>query len=71
LRYQYALVLCAFDPVAYRSEIDSALDKAQALKTKTVYEAFVRARAKQLQATLRGGDADTIAALVRRFQGYP
>jgi hypothetical protein len=71
MRYQYALVLSGFDPVTYRNDIDGALTKAQALKADTVYETFVQGRAKQLQATLKTGDAAAIAAQVRKFQGYP
>jgi hypothetical protein len=71
IRYQYALTLSGFDPQAYRGEIDDALAKAQALKARTAYETFVQDRARQLQAALRDGDPASIAALVRKFQGYP
>jgi hypothetical protein len=71
MRYQYALVLSGYDPATYRGEIDGALSKAQTLKAKTAYEAFVQTRAKELQTALRANDPESFAALVRKFQGYP
>jgi hypothetical protein len=59
------------DPAAYRSDIDGALTRTQALKARTAYESFVQSLAKELQNSLRRGDETEFAAQVRKFQGYP
>jgi len=71
LRYQYALVLAAFDLSANRDEIDQQLTRALQTTPRSAYEIFARDRARQLLETIKRGDAAEIKQLVRRDQGYP
>jgi hypothetical protein len=71
VRYQIALSLAGFDPDKYRARIDSELTAALRDAPATVYEKAIQSRAADLQALLRHGDGDALAAKVRKYQGYP
>jgi hypothetical protein len=71
VHYQIALSLAGFDPDKYRTRIDSELTAAMRDMPATAYEKAIQGRAADLQALLRHGDGDTLAAKVRKYQGYP
>jgi tetratricopeptide (TPR) repeat protein len=71
LRYQYALTLSAYNPNAFRKNIEDALVRARDGKPNGLYEIFVQARAKELIAALNKGDMNAYTALVSRDQGNP
>lgn len=71
LRYQYALSLGGFDPVAYRGEVEDALRRANSRTALTAYDGFAQNRARELLAALKKNDRAEFARLVRRDQGYP
>jgi len=71
LRYQYALSLSGLDHDTYRGQIMDALGRASTGATASAYDSFAQSRARELLATLKGGDLDKYDALVKRDQGYP
>ena len=71
LRFQYALVLTGYDPERFRDTIADSLARAIAGKPETAFDAFEQGRARELQETLKRGDMDAVARLVKHDQGYP
>ncbi len=70
IRYQVALTLAGFDPVAQRGRITAELDAALRARPATSYERAMQGRAAQLKAAL-SGERVQFDTLVRSFQGYP
>jgi len=70
VRYQVALALAGLDPAAHRARITAELDAALQATPATSYERAMQGRAAQLKAALNG-DRAALAALVRKYQGYP
>ena len=71
VRYQIGLSLAGFDPVKYRTRIDSELEAAIRATPVTVYEKAMQDRAGDLMTLLRQGLKDRFAMAVRKYQGYP
>jgi hypothetical protein len=71
LRYQYALVLGAYDPDAYRKEIEDALARAVSGTPHSEFDKFEQARARALLDAIKSGDLETFSKMVRHDQGYP
>lgn len=71
VHYQIALSLAGLDRERYRARIKSELETAIEGPPQTAYEKFVAARAQELLALLRSGDAGAFAIKLRIFQGYP
>jgi len=71
LRYQYALVLGAYDPEAYRKEIEDTLARAVAGAPHSEFDKFEQARARALLDAIKSGDLQYFSQMVRRDQGYP
>jgi hypothetical protein len=71
LRYQYALVLGAYDPDLYRKEIEDALGRAAAGTPHSEFDKFEQARAHALLEAIKSGDVTGFSQMVRHDQGYP
>lgn len=71
LPYQFALSLAGLDLEKYRGEIGTLLDTASKGVSRTSYESALRMRAGELSALLKAGRVREVAALVRKYQGYP
>ena len=71
LRYQYALVLGAYDPDGYRKDIEETLARAVADTPHSEYDRFAQAHARALLDAIKSGDTDSFSKMVRRDQGYP
>ncbi|MGD0142942.1 MAG: hypothetical protein ABSC92_07275 [Rhizomicrobium sp.] len=71
LRYQYALVLGAYDSDGERKEIEDTLARAAAGTPHSEYEKFVQARSRTLLNTIKSGDLQSFDQMVRHDQGYP
>ena len=56
LRYQYALVLGAYDPETYRKEIEETLARAAAGTPHSEFDKFEQARARALLEAIKAGD---------------
>lgn len=63
LHWQMARALAALDPVRYRSEIDTALERAMATEGQTVLERVMAARARRLSDAFVTGDSQSVEAL--------
>jgi hypothetical protein len=70
VRYQIALSLAGFDPVAQRARVTAELDAALRAVPATAYERSLQARAAQLKTAMAGSRV-ALDALVRKYQGYP
>jgi hypothetical protein len=71
LHYHYALSILALDAERFRSEALDMLQTGSKDKRTDALLAFTRKRAERLIETLKTGNLDEIAALVRHYQGYP
>jgi len=71
LRYQYALVLGAYDPELYRKDIEDALARAVADTPHSEYDKFAQGRAHALLDAIKSGDVTGFSQMVRHDQGYP
>ena len=71
LRYQYALVLGAYDPDAYRKDIEDALSRAVVGTPHSEFDKFEQARARALLEAIKSGDVPAFSQMVRHDQGYP
>jgi predicted Zn-dependent protease len=71
LRYQYALVLGAYDPDLYRKDIEDALARAVAGTPHSEYDKFAQGRAHALLDAIKSGDVTGFSQMVRHDQGYP
>ena len=71
VHYQIALSLAGVDRARYRTRIEEELGEAIQGPPQTAYEKFVAARAQELLALLKRGDADAFETKLRLFQGYP
>lgn len=71
LHYHYALSILALDAERFRNEaLDTLQTGCKDTRTDALL-AFTRKRAERLIETLKTGNFDEIAALVRHYQGYP
>jgi tetratricopeptide (TPR) repeat protein len=71
IHYHFALSILALDPERFRKEALEALLAGDGDPRADALTAFTRRRADKLIEVLKSGSADAIAALVRRYQGYP
>jgi tetratricopeptide (TPR) repeat protein len=71
LRYQYALVLGAYDPETYRKEIEETLTRAAAGTPHSEFDKFEQARARALLEAIKAPDLANFSQMVHHDQGYP
>ena len=69
IAYQFALELASYDPVRYRTRIESALAHAAATQPHSEFERDTIRRAAELLALLQRQDATAFARQVRRDMG--
>jgi tetratricopeptide (TPR) repeat protein len=71
LRYQYALVLGAYDPETYRKDIEDSLARAVAGTPHSEYDKFAQGRAHALLDAVKSSDLTNFSQMVHHDQGYP
>jgi tetratricopeptide (TPR) repeat protein len=71
LRYQYALVMGAYDPDAYRKEIEDTLARAVAGAPHSEFDKFEQGRAHALLEAIKSTDLTNFSQMVHHDQGYP
>ena len=71
LRFHFALSILALDVEKYRGEAAQVLQDGYKDPGRDALGVLTRAHAEKLRDLLKTGSAKEIAALVRRFEGYP
>ncbi|MCP5412020.1 MAG: hypothetical protein H6924_07785 [Alphaproteobacteria bacterium] len=71
VRYQIGLSLAGFDVDKYRDRIGREFQATIAGNPATAYEKAMQGRAARLMALLAPGHEAALAALLRKYQGYP
>jgi hypothetical protein len=71
VHYHFALSILALDTKRFRAEAAKALDDGDSDTRGDALTRLMRVRAQKLRALLKSGSDDDVAALVRRYQGYP
>jgi hypothetical protein len=71
VHYQIALSLVGYDAEKYHARIVTELRAAMAGDAATAYEKKMQDRANDLLGLVNRGPQDALAALVRKYQGYP
>jgi tetratricopeptide (TPR) repeat protein len=71
VHYQIALSLVGYDAEKYHARILAELRAAVADEAATAYEKKIQDRANDLLGLVNRGPQDALAAMVRKYQGYP
>ena len=71
VHYQIALSLVGYDAEKYHARILAELRAAVAGDAATAYEKKIQDRANDLLGLVNRGPQDALAAMVRKYQGYP
>jgi tetratricopeptide (TPR) repeat protein len=71
VHYQIALSLVGYDAEKYHARIVTELRAAVADDAATAYEKKIQDRANDLLGLVNRGPQDALAAMVRKYQGYP
>jgi tetratricopeptide (TPR) repeat protein len=71
VHYQIALSLVGYDADKYHTRIVAELRAAVAGEAATAYEKKIQDRANDLLGLVNRGPQDALAAMVRKYQGYP
>jgi hypothetical protein len=71
VHYQIALSLIGYDEEKYHARIVTELRAAVAGDAATAYEKKIQDRANDLLGLVNRGPQDALAAMVRKYQGYP
>ena len=71
VHYQIALSLVGYDEEKYHARIQAELRAAVAGDAATAYEQKIQDRANDLLGLVNRGPQNMLAAMVRKYQGYP
>lgn len=71
VHYQIALSLVGYDAEKYHARIVAELRAAVAGDAATAYEKTIQDRANDLLGLVNRGPQEALAAMVRKYQGYP